>query len=277
MKSVIAYVPALHSGYIQFFKKNGGEDAVLYVLDRSLLDEEPRLYRDMRALSPEEAVKAISPLGYFKDVKILGLENLEEVKSLKAEKIMPKEEISLTVAKKYFKDDVVFDDSIFLRWDRDRAVLEKEVPCDRTVSYEGLVKEMMDKAGEEAEKSPDWWRQVGAVLVFENEIRDRSYNTHKPSDYSLYVVGDSRSNFDAGERIELVTSIHAEAAIVAKAALEGKSMKGAELYVTTFPCPTCAKLLSGTGIKRIFFRDGYSLLDAYDVLHDAGIEVVLVK
>lgn len=277
MKAVIAYVPAVHSGYIQFFKKHGGEDAVLYVLDRSLLDEEPRLYRDMRALSPEEAVKAVSPLGYFKDVKILGLENLDEVKNLKAEKIMPKEEISLTVAKNHFQDDVVFDDAIFLRWDRDRAVLEKEVPCDRTVSYDGFVKEMIDKAGEEAEKSPDWWRQVGAVLVFGNEIRDHSYNAHKPSDHSLYIVGDPRSNFDAGEHIELATAVHAEAAIVAKSALEGRSMKGAELYVTTFPCPTCAKLVSGTGIKRVFFRDGYSVLDAYDVLHGAGIEVVLVK
>ena len=46
------------------------------------------------------------------------------------------------------------------------------------------------------------------------------------------------------------------------------------MYVTDFPCPPCAKLIAAAGIARLYFREGYAVLDGSDVLEGAGIEVV---
>jgi dCMP deaminase len=46
------------------------------------------------------------------------------------------------------------------------------------------------------------------------------------------------------------------------------------MYVTDFPCPPCAKLIAAAGISRLYFREGYAVLDGQDVLDAAGVEVV---
>ncbi|HLN18769.1 MAG TPA: deaminase, partial [Patescibacteria group bacterium] len=62
-----------------------------------------------------------------------------------------------------------------------------------------------------------------------------------------------------------------------KAAKDGISLNNTNLYVTTFPCPTCAKLIAEAGIKKVYYESGYSLSDAEDILKNAGIEIILVK
>ena len=49
-----------------------------------------------------------------------------------------------------------------------------------------------------------------------------------------------------------------------------------EIYVTDFPCPPCAKLIAGAGIERVYYRQGYAVLDGADVLQAAGVEIVHV-
>ncbi len=84
-------------------------------------------------------------------------------------------------------------------------------------------------------------------------------------------------DFDAGEHIELSKCIHAEAKLIAQAARDGMSLNDATLYVTTYPCPPCAKLVATAGIKKVYYRDGYSLLDAEDIFNAYAIEITLVK
>ena len=83
--------------------------------------------------------------------------------------------------------------------------------------------------------------------------------------------------FDAGEKHHLSNSIHAEASLVGKAAKDGIRLNNTNLYVTTFPCPTCAKLVAEAGIKKVYYQDGYSLSDAEDILKNSGVELILVK
>ena len=64
---------------------------------------------------------------------------------------------------------------------------------------------------------------------------------------------------------------------MACAARDGVSLKGAEVYVTTFPCANCARLLTTAGITKVYYRDGYSMLDAEDIFKAAGVEIVLVQ
>jgi dCMP deaminase len=44
--------------------------------------------------------------------------------------------------------------------------------------------------------------------------------------------------------------------------------------VTDFPCPPCAKLLAAADIERLYYREGYAVLDGEAVLEAAGVEVV---
>jgi dCMP deaminase len=60
-------------------------------------------------------------------------------------------------------------------------------------------------------------------------------------------------------------------------AKEGVSLKEGSIYVTTFPCSNCARLLCEAGIKKVFYKNGYSRLDAESIFKFYGVEIVLVK
>lgn len=60
-----------------------------------------------------------------------------------------------------------------------------------------------------------------------------------------------------GKDIDKVCSIHAEAYAVAECARTGVSISGADVYVTTFPCVICSRLLAKAGISRLYYMSGY--------------------
>jgi len=165
----------------------------------------------------------------------------------------------------------------FLRWDRKISTTEFEVSPDRIISEDAFDKEMIALATEEAAKSPDWWRQIGAILIRDKKIILAAHNEVLPSEYTLNTFGDPRSNFDAGEMLTTYKTIHAETKIIAEAAQRGIATEGTTLYTTTFPCPVCAKTLAIAGIKEVYYAKGYSLLDAEDILKAFGVKLVMVK
>ena len=46
------------------------------------------------------------------------------------------------------------------------------------------------------------------------------------------------------------------------------------MYVTDFPCPPCARLIAAAGISRLYFRDGYAVLDGEEILRAAGVDIL---
>jgi cytidine deaminase len=80
----------------------------------------------------------------------------------------------------------------------------------------------------------------------------------------------------AGSRIMDLTEygrvVHAEMLAVCDAARLGRSVKGATLYCTTFPCHNCTKHLLASGIKRVVYMEPYPKSRAKD-LHPDEIEV----
>ena len=167
----------------------------------------------------------------------------------------------------------------FLRWDRQISTTEFEVPPDREVTEEEFHKEIMAGAFEESKKSPDWWRQIGAVIMRAGKPILIGHNEPLPSEYTLNAFGDPRSNFDAGEAKykDLGKFIHGEANLIAQAARKGIPLEGTTLYVTTFPCPACAKSIAVAGIKEVYYSKGYSMLDAEDILRAFNIKIIMVK
>ena len=181
------------------------------------------------------------------------------------------------MAQKYLPDCTIEKSSIFLRWDKKSAAAEVTPNPDQTISSSEVDKKFMGLASLEGNKSSDWWRQVGAVAVRENTIVAQTHNTHLPSEQQPYAEGDARSHFHKGDHIDLTTAIHAEAKLIAEAAAAGTNLSGADLYVTDFPCPPCAKLIAHAGITRVFYQKGYAMLDGERVLKQAGVELILVS
>jgi dCMP deaminase len=135
----------------------------------------------------------------------------------------------------------------------------------------------MDFLELEKRNSSDFWRQVAGAVVANKQLICYAYNTHRPDQENPYYYGDPRFNFSRGVEIDLSTAEHAERKLISICAREGWAVKGASLYVTTFPCPGCAKAIASAGFAECFFRDGYSILDAEIVLKEANVKLIQVK
>lgn len=275
-KVVIAYVPVLHEGYRNFFEKHAS-DGNLYILGEEIISEFTQLAKEIRQLDPVLVKQGIEAWKIFENVYILDRKLLDEIIEDKPVIVMPKEDVMMKLWEQYFPKHEVFLDSIFLRWDKYNSVTENPVNSDEKISSKEFDKKMMALANKEAEKSSDWWRRVSSVVVKDGEVILTTHNVHLPSEHSPYVNGDPRNNFHKGIHLELGTSIHSEAGAIAQAAKQGISLDGAEIYVTTFPCPPCAKLIACSGIKKIYYSSGYGVLDGENILKQFGVEIVQVS
>jgi len=207
-------------------------------------------------------------------VYILEKDNLDRLHKHE-EIILSNDDVSRELAEKYLKNKKIIWDTVFLRWNKINAVTQNPVSSDKTISNTEFNKKMMNLACIEAGKSSDWWRHVGAVLVKDNKVITSLHNKHAVTENTAYIEGEPRSNFSAGKAIaDLVVFQHGEATIIAQAAKQGISTDGAEIYVTTFPCPSCAMSIANSGIKRVYYKEGYSLLDAERILKNADIEII---
>ena len=275
MKAIFAYIPVIHTNTLTFLESYAGLP-ILLLDNEAGKKENVYLERDARALPASLIQKELAVHGYS-NVTIVKPEEMAEVFLKYESLIVPEDEIIDFFLEKYAVDVKVEKVNTFLRWTQKLSTAEYTVPEDRTISHGDFDNATLALLEKEAEKSPDWWRQIGAAIVKDGAIVALAYNAHFPSQHSLTINGDPRSNFDAGQGAGIYTSIHAEASVLAKAARLGIAVLGADVYATTFPCPTCARSLVEAGVARVFYKKGYSLLDAEEILKGSGIEIVLVK
>ncbi len=128
--AVISYIPALHRGYIDFFKKYSG--GALYILSADFVRETPRMDRDIRALAPEEARAAIAALGIFASVEVLDEDKLEKLLAGGPLVIvMPDDEVNRQFAEAHLMPHLPKKTApkiefvpAFLRWDRKISTAE---------------------------------------------------------------------------------------------------------------------------------------------------------
>ncbi|MDO8529446.1 MAG: deaminase [bacterium] len=273
-KIILAYIPVLHEGYRLFLNKYR-KNAELYILGQELIGEFEWLSKEIRALDPELIKKSVESWKLFQKIIIAGKNELKEIRELE-KIIMPDEDVTREIAKKYFPKKKIIFDSIFLRWDKNNALKENTINPNRIISKNQFDEEFIKLAFKEAQKSSDWWRRVGAAIVKDGKAIIVSRNRHLPSDHMPYANGDPRNNFHKGDHIELSTAIHAEAAAIAEAAKKGISLEGSSMYVSTFPCPPCAKLVACSGIKKLYYTEGYGMLDGESILKNQGVEIIFV-
>ncbi len=275
MNVLFAYIPVVHKQVLAFLREHEG--IPIWLLDNEKGKEENvYLERDARALGAEDIKKELEAHG-FSDVTVVDPVDLDELTKEVGTIVIPEDEIIRFFLEKYAPEAKTEAQNIFIRWTQKLSTTEFEVPEGRTVTEEDFAQQMITDLENEAQKSPDWWRQIASAIVIEGKVVATAHNKHYPTAHSLSVNGDPRSNLDAGQGPGIYTSIHSEASVIAQCAKMGIATEGADIFVTTFPCPTCARSLVEAGFARVYYKKGYSLLDAENILSDAGIEIILVS
>lgn len=133
--------------------------------------------------------------------------------------------------------------------------------------------------------------QVGALVVKDDRIISIGYNGTpagwdnecETKQYKGEVIGAGIDGFDSSDYagdFKLVTKpevIHAEANAIAKLASSHESGKGAIMFVTHAPCMECAKLISTSGIKAVYYKYEYRNIDGLEFLNQCGIHTIQTR
>jgi dCMP deaminase len=276
MTTLVAYVPVLHEGYRRFFAKIDGPKQ-LYIFGPEVTQEFSWLAKEIRQLDPVLMRDAIAALELFESVQVLDIAGADTLNAAGQRIVLPDEDVSRALAQKYLTNAEVVFEPVFLRWDKHNSLAEKPVVPDEMITTDELHRRVLGMAEEESQKSSDIWRHVGAAIAKGGEVLLVCHNTHLPSAHTPYANGDPRNNFHKGDHIELSSAIHAEASLIAEAAKQGIALEGADMYVTVFPCPPCAKLVARSGIQNLYCGGGYGVLDGEEILKSARVKIFFVE
>ena len=266
----VGYVPVLHDGYIKLFDRH--PDMEIGILNKDVTAEIDYLRKDIRALDPETMKKAI--LGLERPARLIGKKVLDRVMQMDS-LVMPDDDVSAHLLKLYPNSTVELE-PVFLRWNRENTTTNQEVTPDRKISI-AHNNPVIEVLAAEAKQSTNWWRRVGSVLVKDNRVILSSHNTPQPTAYSSSFDSDPRIIATRGYEVDTTIDIHAEAKLISEAARIGIPLEGSDIFVSTFPCPSCAKLISASGIKSCYFIEGYATLDGQSILKSNDIEIVKVE
>lgn len=272
---LILDIPVIHRGYIDLLRKHAdGSVKTLYLVGQDVLDS-LEVPKEIRANDPETTRKMLGGLDLPFDIEILSLDG---VNNLPLQGIYTaRDTVSQKLRERFFPDAQVTEENVFLRWDESNVTADQEVVVDE-VTTDPFHVEMMRRAKELANDSGDWWRQVGAVAVRDGKILIEAYNQALPSDNKPYIDGNPRDHTQPGTLGFLVGTVHAEQALIAKAAgRQDVSLQGADLYLNSFPCPPCATSMWLAGIRRCFTAGGNAYLDAAEVLKQMEIRTFFVR
>lgn len=120
-------------------------------------------------------------------------------------------------------------------------------------------------------------RCVGAVIVVDNIIVSTGYNGSPKGLHHCSEDGGCLreiNNIPSGTRQEFCRAVHAEQNAIIQAATTGSKIKGGTLYVNTYPCSICTRMIINAEIKRIVYDSDYNDPLSMAMLKEANIEIV---
>ena len=121
-------------------------------------------------------------------------------------------------------------------------------------------------------------RKVGAVIVKDNRILSTGYNG-APSGLPNCIDACDRCyrsahNIPSGQCLDMCYAVHAEQNAIMNALKTGEDLKGAVIYVNTYPCVTCFKLILQSGIREVYYIDEYENEFTKNMANEAGVKLV---
>jgi dCMP deaminase len=131
----------------------------------------------------------------------------------------------------------------------------------------------MDTAERFAQLSSAVRLKVGSVVVKDNRIISIGYNG-TPAGWDNCCEEIIEVHEDGGTVTKTKDEvIHAEANAIGKLARDGESGLHASLFCTHAPCVQCAKMIYGSGIHKVYYRNSYRDTSGIEFLEKCGIEV----
>ena len=120
-----------------------------------------------------------------------------------------------------------------------------------------------------ATRSPCERLHVGCIIVSQVDPKNRlvaaGYTGFLPGTPHISRVRDNHEQ----------ATVHAEQNAIADAARRGSSVQNCVVYVTHYPCISCAKILAAGGISEIRYHfDYHNDLLVKPLLEDAGVKIV---
>ena len=126
-------------------------------------------------------------------------------------------------------------------------------------------------------------RGVGALAITSDNITiSESYNgwIRGCSDNTCGKNGQCARDLlkiESGTQNE-VGCIHAEENLIINAARTNNSLMDAIVFVTTYPCLSCAKLLVQAGVSKIYtIENSYTNVDGLNFLKEMNVEVSIIE
>lgn len=107
--------------------------------------------------------------------------------------------------------------------------------------------------------------QIGNSAQIVDLLTKKPSKDPKPGEGALY--GAAITDLTEYGRV-----VHAEMCAICDAARLGRSVKGATLYCTTFPCHNCTKHVLASGVSRVVYMEPYPKSKAKE-LHENEIEI----
>ena len=103
-------------------------------------------------------------------------------------------------------------------------------------------------------------RMVGCVITsHNNQILSTGYNGVPTKWEHCTKVACPGAKFASGQGLNSCVAVHAEINALVQC---GNIDKAHHIYVTTAPCVSCVKALINTGIKHIWYSEGYADTDS---------------
>ena len=106
--------------------------------------------------------------------------------------------------------------------------------------------------------------QVGAIVVKDNRIISIGYNG-TPTGWD--------NNCEDEDNKTKPEVIHAEANAIMKLASSNESGKDAVMFLTHAPCMDCAKLIYGSGITQVHYKNEYRDQTVVEFLKKSGVDI----
>lgn len=275
-EQLLLWMPVLHAGYQRLL--DNLPHAQLLLLGPGFAQQFRVLRKEIRALDAHTVARYLQAENPQRPVRVVEPPDLPSMITTSTLHL-PAEDLLRELASAYTLEqrvDTLVWHKSFLRWDREWSTAAVPPSYDGMITTDAHAQLLQQAASQQGELSSDWWRQVGALAVRDGQIVLQAHNQHLPSPYSPYLDGDPRNNFSRGVAMQASTALHAEAGLIAQAARAGVSLAGADLHVSTFPCPACARLIAAAGFARCYFTHGYSVLAGEQVLRSAAVELIWV-
>ena len=120
-------------------------------------------------------------------------------------------------------------------------------------------------------------RHVGAIIVKDFVVVATGYNGAPNGIKHCSERGGclrELRKIPSGTMQEVCMAIHAEQNAMIRASK--RDMEGATLYVNTYPCAICTRMIINARISRIVYKSDYKDEVSKEMLQESGIEVIKI-